>query len=633
MEIASKRLEGFTSQEFDSGSSYSTSVAEDSSILLIVSEEGKIEFKSESYCNLFDKDDKIELLEEIESDPDLSLILKGMQYNKTEKLSLEILCYFLNNTEVRDFHIKINRLTILGQNFYLLIFEENKIFKVFENKINTLQHALEKGDIPVLIADENYKTTYVTKNFENILRRDIENLYHQELKDILKEYIEYEDEADLLVSLNTKSKWSKVIEMVDEKRNHFYYDLYLTSVYDANLNQWNYILSAYNITDLVLKNKALEKEEERLRTIINNISDALFVLKKKDNAIHFEIGNENFFDLFIKDRENFNEKKFNKELGKSLWNTINDSLSLIEKEKLENHSQKYFDDTFEKYFQINITYVEYPHEGQRMYIITLSDTTEKEKYQKQLQAALTKEKELSSLKTLILHNMSHELRTPANAMMGYTDIIKDSIEEEDYDTIHEISSSLKEILYKLINLFNNIIELSSLESGNYELDLVHINCNQILRSVYNKHFREAEGKKLKFELELLEENLLLGTDWIKFEKMIAELTKNAIKFTEKGKVKIIASRNNKNEAEIRIVDTGTGIEESKVNKVLQPFEQEEEFYTRSYEGNGLGLTIADRIARILGGSLQINSKKNEGTEMLLRFPIMKDNELSEIGNK
>lgn len=629
MEIASKSLGDFTPPQLEVGNSYTESVAQDSSILIVASEDGRIEFKSKGYCDLFDKNDEINSLEEIQSDPDLSLIVKGMQYNKTDKLSLEILCYFLKNTEVRDFHIKINRIKILGQNFYLLIFEENKIFKVFENKINTLQHALEKGDIPVLIADENYKTKYVTKNFENIFQRDIENLYHQELKDILKYYIEYEDEADLLVSLRTKSKWSKIIKIVEQPGKNLYYDLYLTSVYDANLNKWNYILSAYNITDYILKNKALKKEEDRLRTIINNISDSLFVLKKKKDNILFEIGNENFYEEFIDNRENFDENSIESELGKLLWHSIRDSINTIEKEELESSSIKYFDNESEKYFQIDITYVEYPFEGQRMYIIALRDTTSKEKYEKQLRLALSKEKELNNLKTLILHNMSHELRTPANAMMGYTDIIRDSIDTEDYETIYEISNSLKEILYKLISFFSNIIELSSLESGNYELEQVHINCNQVLRSVYNKFFTEAESKKLEFKLELFDESLFIATDWIKFEKMITEITKNAIKFTEEGNVKITSWLNEKNEAEIRIVDTGTGIEESKINKVLQPFQQEEEFYTRSYEGNGLGLTISNRLASILGGTLEINSKKNIGTEMILRFPVIENAQIED----
>lgn len=622
MNMATKSLNEFDSHLFNDGGGYEVFITQDSSILLIVTEGGKIEFKSKSYCDLFDKNDEVNSLEEVQSDPDLSLIIKGMQYNKTEKLSLEILCYFLNQTEVRDFNIKISRIKIFEKNLYLLIFEENKIFKMFENKINTLQHALEKGEIPVLIADENYKTKYVTKNFENIFSRDIENLYHQELKDILKGYIEYEDEADLLVSLTSKSKWSKVIRIIGEQGKHFYYDLYLTSVYDANLNQWNYILSAYNITDLILKNKTLIKEEERLRTIINNISDALFVLKKKNNRVHFEIGNENFYNSFINDRESFTGSMIEDELGKSLWSEILTSLSHIEKENLQGYSNKYFEEVFDKYFQIDTTYVEYPFENQRLYIITLRDTTEKEKYQKQLHTALVKEKELNHLKTLILHNMSHELRTPANAMMGYTDIIKDSIETEDYETIYEISSALKEILYKLIGFFSNIIELSSLESGTFELESVNINCNQILRSVYNKYFHEAEKKKLKFVLDLHEESLYINTDWIKFEKMIAELTNNAIKFTEKGEVKIRSTLNGNNEAEIVIIDTGTGIEKSKIPKVLQPFQQEEEFYTRSYEGNGLGLTIANRIAVILGGALEINSIKNIGTEMKLRFPIV-----------
>ena len=91
-----------------------------------------------------------------------------MKYNKTDRISLDLLFFFVNNSEVKDYQVQINRINLLDKKFYLLLFDEANVYKVFENKINTLQHALEKGNIPVLIADEEFKTKYITQNFVRI---------------------------------------------------------------------------------------------------------------------------------------------------------------------------------------------------------------------------------------------------------------------------------------------------------------------------------------------------------------------------------------------------------------------------------------------------------------------------------
>lgn len=585
---------------------------------LIVDDNGVILHKSSNF--LFELKPDIKSLEELRSDPDINLILKGMNYNKTDQLSLEFFFFLMNDVDVNDYIIHINRITLLDTKFYLLLFEENNQYKVFENKINTLQQALEKGNIPVLIADDKYRTRYITNNFELILNKNIEDIYNLPINEILQRYLTETDEKNLLHALETKKLWSKVIKAAYREKGISYLDLRVTPLFDSSIRKWNYILSAYDITNYIVKNRILKRDEAKLRGIINNIADALFVIKEKKRTLTFEIGNDNFFELFNIDKKSLEKGALEAFVDPEVWLTVKESISLIEAGSIKQKTANFYYSATDKYFEMNITFVENNFDHERYYIITIRDITAKEKYEKQLESAYAKEKELNKLKTIILHNMSHELRTPANAITGYSDIIEDSIKSNDYDTISLISHSVKEILGKLISLFNKIIDLSSIESENYELNLVRINSNQVLRSVFNKKYGEAAGKKLELSLQINEENLFIKTDWIKFEKIISEIVDNAIKFTKKGRIKIESKLNKNCCAEFRVIDTGDGIEKNKIIKMLEPFEKEEEFYTRSYEGSGLGLTIVNKLVKILNGTLNIESDKNKGTIVTVTFP-------------
>lgn len=589
---------------------------------LIVDEDGIIHHKSSNFFAGYNFKEEIKSITEINSDPDISLIIRGMKFNKTDRLSIELLIDFMVDNKVKDYLVQLHRINLLGKKLFLLLFEENKVYKIFENKINTLQFALEKGNIPVLIADEEYRTKYITQKFEEIFEKNIEVLYDTKITDVLEKFVSGNDAELIRYALETKQNWSKVISLKDKADKKIFYDFGLTSVFDPAFNQWNYILYAYDITDHILKNRALKKDEKRLRAVINNISEGIFVIKKSGDTQVLHICNEQLFKMFGVDLESFMKVYFENEQREELWQTVHQSVCEIEQNKLGGKNYKFYDKESDKFYEVNITFIDDEYESERLYIVALRDISVQVKYEKHLETAYAKEKELNKLKTLILHNMSHELRTPANAMMGYTEILEDSVNTDDYESIVEISRSIKEILGKLINLFNNIVEVSGLTSGNVQVEKVKINCNQILNSVFNKKQPYASAKQLEFSLNIFKHDILIETDWKKFEKIIYELTDNAIKFTNEGRVSIESYLNGDKTASIKIADTGSGIEQSKITRMFEPFEQEDEFYTRSYEGSGLGLTIAYKLTNILGGSLNIDSKKPGGTTVTLKFPTV-----------
>jgi len=232
-----------------------------------------------------------------------------------------------------------------------------------------------------------------------------------------------------------------------------------------------------------------------------------------------------------------------------------------------------------------------------------------------------KELQVNRLKTTFLQNMSHEIRTPFTAIMGYSDIMVESIEDKDYDTVVEITESLKGVLNRVMNLFENILVVSEIESDEVVLESVLMNCNQILKSVYTKRLPDAKYKGLKMELDLDTEDYLCEIDWMKFERIMLNLLDNAIKYTDSGEIKI-SSKKTKEYVTITVADSGLGMNETIISRLLEPFVQEEpDGHSRNYEGAGLGLTIAYEYTKLMNGEMNIKSKKNAGTEVFLNFPF------------
>ncbi len=271
----------------------------------------------------------------------------------------------------------------------------------------------------------------------------------------------------------------------------------------------------------------------------------------------------------------------------------------------------------------NITYYElklnpvFRGEGEVLnFILTANDITN-------LKVAYEKEINLNRLKAAFLENMSHEIRTPLNAIVGYSEIIDECIEEGDYETIRELIVSFKDVLGRVLKLYGNIVEVFQIYSGEVELEMVTLNANQVLRSVYNKRTEDAKNKNFNFKLELDDRELNIKIDWFRFEKIINSLVDNAIKYTNSGHV-IISSGFAEGYVNIKISDTGMGIKSKDILRLYEPFVQAEEAYTRRYEGAGLGLTIAYKLTLLMGGKFNIESEENRGTNITLTFPVAKD---------
>ncbi|MGQ1909677.1 cache domain-containing protein [Marinifilum sp. RC60d5] len=252
------------------------------------------------------------------------------------------------------------------------------------------------------------------------------------------------------------------------------------------------------------------------------------------------------------------------------------------------------------------------------------DITQRKEYEQHLKEAKHRAEESDLLKSAFLANMSHEIRTPMNHIIGFTDIMtSQQIEEKDRQ---EYAALIKQSGYSLLQLINNIIDLSKIESKQVQIHPEYSCVNSILTTLYER-FNKQKNENKKSHLNLIIEKPLSNNDSIiytdarRLEQLLANLIDNAIKFTNKGNIEFGYQLNKaESEIELYVKDTGIGIPKKYINNIFKSFRQIDGSDTRQYSGTGLGLTISHRLSEILGGKIRLKSEENKGTCFYVSLP-------------
>lgn len=583
--------------------------------LIIVDIDLRIVYCNDSFrtnFNLNTGDD----ISQMNTNPEFVYLVKGFHESRYKNISVDITLAFENENIVKNYFVRIERVFIKKQQYFVLSIESLEQRNRLENKITSLHNALDQGRLPLMIIDQNKLVTYVSKTFEAVLGKDLESIFNHNIIELLKDYLEEADVNELEKNLTNVKPWKKVV-FLNLKMPIEYWEFNLNPVIEGEETSPNFILIANNLTEHINQTFAIERSEKKQKSIIDNISDLLLIVEKVGHMALFENANDNFCRIFGLDKNRIFSLKLEDFIPKSLYEEIYYSIHYLISRNSSFHefTYRHFDS---HEFSCKVTSVPERERNSTYYIITLKDITEEVQYREQLKKAYHKEMLLNKMKSDFLANMSHEIRTPFNAVVGFSEIIDESIEYGDIETLRDLMTSMKEVLGRVMNLFTNIIEVSQIESGEVELDKVDLNCNHIVRNIYQKLLPEAEKKNLDFIIELAESDCVIEVDWVKFEKIIVSILENAIKYTEQGYVFVGTKLYNKS-VEIIIADSGLGIEQGQIERLLKPFTQEIEGYTRPYEGAGLGLTIAYKLTLFMNGKFEIKSEKNKGTKIILTF--------------
>lgn len=234
--------------------------------------------------------------------------------------------------------------------------------------------------------------------------------------------------------------------------------------------------------------------------------------------------------------------------------------------------------------------------------------------------------EVSQLKTNFLSNMSHELRTPLNAVIALSGILSRKLEgiipDEEYGYLDVIGRSGQ----NLLRLINDILDISRIESGKVEVLYQEFNITDLLNEILELLYPISEQKNIEIRFEEKNENYIIESDIEKCRHILQNIIANAVKFTEDGFVSIHIQKNELY-YQIKIIDTGIGIDDEHLDHIFDEFRQADGTTTRIFGGTGLGLAIAKKYANILGGFIEVKSTKNKGSEFILTLPILSNEEI------
>lgn len=252
------------------------------------------------------------------------------------------------------------------------------------------------------------------------------------------------------------------------------------------------------------------------------------------------------------------------------------------------------------------------HEEQTQQLVELADKYMREK---------TRAEDANRTKSEFLANISHELRTPLNAIIGFSEVMQHSlfgpVGSKKYE---EYSRDIHESGKYLLEMINDILDMSKIEAGRVTLDKEKVNAGDLIDDCLRVVSHAAQSRKIKLCREGLEELLIVG-DKRALKQVILNLLANAVKFTPKsGRVTIKLSRY-RGYARIAIMDTGIGIPRKDLAKIGRPFVQVENQLTKTHKGSGLGLAISRSLLELHEGELQVKSKEGEGTNVICRIPI------------
>ena len=228
---------------------------------------------------------------------------------------------------------------------------------------------------------------------------------------------------------------------------------------------------------------------------------------------------------------------------------------------------------------------------------------------------------LRQVKSDFLCNVSHELRTPLSVVVGFVYLLLNQV----IGKLSEEQQKVLETVYRnseeLLELIDNVLWMTSLNAGDAAATTEKFDAREVVRETIKRYERILREKGLALSVEMADTGMSIVSDRSKLERIFQNVFNNAIKFTSQGEITVKAHpAADQTSLEFEVTDTGIGIERNKMDSIFEPFQQVDTSTHRSFSGLGLGLTVARRMAELIGGTIEITSEASKGTRVLMKFP-------------
>lgn len=372
---------------------------------------------------------------------------------------------------------------------------------------------------------------------------------------------------------------------------------------------------AEDITDKKVSQNELQQSEKKFRSVFEDSFDCIFLISANGRIIDV---NEAGLSLFELDRNDvigkhftiyFSEKENAKYFIKSI---LSEGFVKEFKTRFLKKSGTYFDGLLSAIGRRDGNNKIIGYQG------IIRNITLQNKYERELIDAKEEAEKANDLKTEFLTQMSHEIRTPINTLLSFSSLIREEIKGNLTDQLRQYFGYQVSAGSRIVKTIDSILNMSELQTGNFKTNIKRINLLDTINSVYTEYLSIADNGGLELKLLTAGNVFPVMADEYSIHQVFRNLIDNSIKYTSSGEISVSIFEKKKF-TRVEVVDTGIGMTEEYMKIIFQPFTQEEQGYTRKFEGAGLGLALVKKYCELNNAKIQVESKKGEGTKFTILF--------------